>query len=273
MAFGKITASALALLISGTMTIIANVPAYAAKTPTSLVTDARMKHTLYDPDQVYEVVGSYGYHTMLQFAKDEQIKVVSLGDTLSWETVPYKNLLFMKPVEPNASTNLTVVTTKRIYHFNLRSTTDTSQMTFNVQFVYPNDEDMIVADNPAAAGADGSLGSGAQGLQSGLQDNLNYSSSGDKEAIKLIHAFDDGRFTYFQFVPGTEPAEAYVVYPDGSEARTNLRRYGKYYVMDRVAQLITLRNNNAVLCVSNDANPLKLPQGPAMNDPFAGESK
>lgn len=258
------------LLISLTGIVVIN-PAFAEKSPTSLATDSRMKHTLYDPNQVYEIKGSYGYHTVLQFATDEMIKVVSLGDSIAWESVHYRNMLFMKPVEPDAATNLTVVTNKRTYHFDLSSTTDKSQMTFNVQFVYPNDEDLEVLPT----GADGGSGrdSNSNDGVGGARDNLNYSSSGDKEVIRLVHAFDDGKFTYFQFAAGTEPAEAWRVYPDGSEARVNLHRDGKYYVMEGVGQLITLRNNDAVLCVSNDANPLHLPAKPALNDPFAGEGK
>ncbi|VVE41357.1 P-type conjugative transfer protein VirB9 [Pandoraea horticolens] len=41
---------------------LASVPARAAKLPHSLVTDHRVKQVPYDPNQVYEIVGTYGYN-------------------------------------------------------------------------------------------------------------------------------------------------------------------------------------------------------------------
>ncbi|WP_033483256.1 TrbG/VirB9 family P-type conjugative transfer protein, partial [Xanthomonas citri] len=92
-------------LIAGTSISLAWVPAHAAKLPHSLVTDDRVKQVPYDPNQVYEIVGTYGYQTSIEFANDETVKVVTLGDSIAWQTVPYQNRLFLKPVEPNAATN------------------------------------------------------------------------------------------------------------------------------------------------------------------------
>lgn len=212
-----------------------------------------MKQVPYDPNQVYEVVGNYGYQTMIQFGRGELVKVVALGDTIAWEPVVYKDRLFLKPVEKNATTNLTVITTQHTYYFHLTSTTDGSKATYLVRFRYPHDRDngLIVAGQGTQTSATDSV--------SIRDENLNYGVSGDTRAIHLQHVFDDGRFTFFQFEPGTDVPEFWVVLPDGSEARANVHRDGKYFVVERVAQMFTLRRGNAVLCVSNEANPLVLP--------------
>ncbi|WP_374728565.1 P-type conjugative transfer protein VirB9 [Caballeronia hypogeia] len=225
------------------------VPAYAAKSPHSVVTDDRVKQVPYDPNQVYEIVGTYGYQTSIEFANDETVKVVSLGDSIAWQTVPYQNRIFLKPVEPNAATNLTVITDKRTYYFKLNSSRSRASMTFLVRFVYPN------ANTNTYAGASGSRRA-SNGLDSSRL-NLDYGTSGDKTAIALSRAFDDGQFTYFLFDQNAEIPSVYTVGPDGTESIVNTRREGQYLVVERTASLFTLRNGNSHLCVQNNANPYR----------------
>lgn len=70
---------------------------------------------------MHEIVGTYGYQTSIEFAQDEKLRVVSLGDTIAWQTVPYQDRPPLKPVEPSAATTLTVLTDKRTYYFTLTS--------------------------------------------------------------------------------------------------------------------------------------------------------
>lgn len=228
--------------------VLSLVPVHASKTPRSLATDSRVKQVLYDPSQVYEIVGTYGYQTSVEFALDEKVKVVSLGDSIAWQTVPYQNRLFLKPVEPNAATNLTVITDKRTYYFTLTSAKKPAPMTFLVRFVYANAHitipdranDVPQPSEPVPA-----------------RRNLDYGTSGDRTVIPLTRVFDDGQFTYFLFDPGAEIPSVYTVGPDGTESIVNTRREGAYLVVERMASLFTLRNGNAHLCVQNNANPYK----------------
>src|SRR4051812_12263930 len=109
---------------------------YAAKTPNSLITDHRVKQVMFDPNQVYEVIGNYGYQTTLEFGAAEKIKVAAVGDTIAWQVVPYMNRLFIKPVEANATTNMTVITDQHTYYFRLRGAKNARDATFLVRFVY-----------------------------------------------------------------------------------------------------------------------------------------
>ncbi|QKV55688.1 P-type conjugative transfer protein VirB9 (plasmid) [Comamonas antarctica] len=222
-------------------------PAHAAKTPRPLAADDRVKQVLYDPNQVYEIVGTYGYQTSVEFAADEKVKVVSLGDTIAWQTVPYQNRLFLKPVEPNAATNLTVLTDKRTYYFTLTSARKQAGMTFLVRFVYPGASVAVAASTQEPKRS--------VTLAEPSSRNSDYATSGDKTAIPLRRAYDDGQFTYFLFDQGAEIPSVYTVGPDGSESIVNTRREGHYLVVERMASLFTLRNGTAHLCVQNNALP------------------
>jgi type IV secretion system protein VirB9 len=190
---------------------------YAAKTPHSLITDYRVKQVTYDPNQVFQLVGTYGYQTAIEFAQDEMIKVVTLGDSIAWQTVPYRNRLFIKPVERKAQTNMTVITDKRTYYFKLDSTHATAGITFLVRFHYPDKR--MQTGQPEQ-----------QVLSDMANVNMDYGTYGDKKTIALKRAFDDGQFTYFLFDQETDIPAIYVVGQDGTESIVNTRREGQYMV-------------------------------------------
>jgi type IV secretion system protein VirB9 len=211
---------------------------------------------MYDPNQVYEIRGTYGYQTSLEFGSDETVKVVTLGDTIAWQTVPYNNRVFLKPVEPNAATNLTIITDKHTYYFMLSSGRLSKDTTFLVRFRYPN-----AASNRISQ----SSGSSQQSTKESkgfdpASLNLDYSTSGNKRAIPLSRVFDDGQFTFFKFDDNTEIPSIYTVGKDGTEAVVNTRREGSYIVVERTTDLFTLRNGADHLCVKNNEGSTHLTQ-------------
>ena len=106
----------------------------AAQEPRPGASDPRLKWVVYNEREVIEVLGHYGFQTLVQFGSSEEVTDVSLGDGLAWQVdIPArKNLLFLKPVEDYAATNLTVLTTRpaldgsgeltRVYVFSLVAT-------------------------------------------------------------------------------------------------------------------------------------------------------
>ncbi len=222
--------------------------ALAAKTPASLATDHRVKQVVFDPNQVVEITGTYGFQTSIEFSHEERIKVVSLGDTIAWQTVPYQNRLFLKPVEPNATTNLTVLTDKRTYYFRLSSARTSAAQTYLVRFIYPNAAWRL----PSGAASPGPVAGKTPG-GSGARLNRLYGTAGRRDAFGLVEVFDDGQFTYFLFADGSEIPAVYAVGNDGSESIVSTRREGDYLVVERTGRLFTLRNGMAHLCVRNEA--------------------
>lgn len=240
----RVTAIALAI----SMGAIA-LPTQAAKLPTSLMTDSRVKQVPFDPNQVYELVGTYNYQTSIEFETDEMVKVVALGDTIAWQTVTYENRLFLKPVEDNAKTNLTVITSKRTYYFQLNSSKSQKSQSYLVRFVYPGSR-VTSFGEPEARPKPAYTASASE-------PNINYGYAGDKDAIGVTAAMDDGEFTKFLLKKGADMPQVYMVMPDGTESLVNKRREGDYIVIERTGSMFVLRDGNSHVCVENLANPYK----------------
>jgi type IV secretion system protein VirB9 len=99
-----------------------------------VTTDNRIKTFVYNPNEVYTVVINYGYQTNIEFSKGEEVETLSIGDTYSWKITPVGRRLFIKPLEEDVNTNMTVVTNKRTYQFDVVS-----------KSMEPNDVDMELA--------------------------------------------------------------------------------------------------------------------------------
>lgn len=230
--------------------------AYAEKRPQPLTSDQRIRQVMYSPNEVYEIVGTYGFQTTIEFAQDEDVRIASIGDSIGWQVVPMGSRVFAKPVEDKATTNLTVVTNKRVYYFYLMSSRNQAKeaTTYLVRFVY----DQGVSSYPAAnASPSAGTSSASPRLAKEPTDyNFDYAISGDK-AIELKLAFDDGQFTYLLFAKTTDLPAVFSVDKDGRESLVNSRIEGRYVVIERVASQYTLRNGAVTACLYNKSRPLQ----------------
>lgn len=108
----------------------------------SITTDNRIKTYIYNPNEVYLLVLHYGFQSHIEFSSGEEISTISLGDSYAWKMTPLGNRLFMKPLEKNIRTNMTVITNKRIYQFDLVAKEigddeDERDLVYVVRFYYP----------------------------------------------------------------------------------------------------------------------------------------
>ncbi len=89
--------------------------AFAEEAPRSGRFDVRVRELSYRPDEVVSVNGSYGVSTAIVLGDDEKIETLALGDSVAWKVEPNKrgNIIFVKPVDKDAFSNLNVVTSKR----------------------------------------------------------------------------------------------------------------------------------------------------------------
>ena len=101
--------------------------------------DPRLVELKYDPAKVVVIEGRTNVQATIAFAEDELIENVAIGDSASWQITPNKraNLLFVKPLQPRASTNMTVVTDKRTYLFDLVAKAG-SEPLYVLRFTYPD---------------------------------------------------------------------------------------------------------------------------------------
>jgi len=235
------------------------VSAIAEKLPQPGPTDSRIRTVVYNPRDVIRITGHYGYQTLVQFANYEEIKNISIGDSLAWQVVRPKeqhNLLFVKPIENNAQTNLTVVTIlpsqtgngtieQRIYNFALEARKTTSANDPNQAWTIQFEAAQAATQRNAVIGRPGI---GNNGDPTGW--NFNYTFAGDKAQVP-VKVFDNGEFTYFQFDKDTDTPAIFLVAKDRSESLVNSVRQGDYLVVHRRGRQFTLRNGNLVTCIFN----------------------
>jgi type IV secretion system protein VirB9 len=225
--------------------------ASAAQTPASGRLDPRVTSVVYQPNNVVRVFATYGISTMIIFDEDEKFETVALGDTESWDVVPTDkgNILFVKPKARQVSTNMNVVTTKRIYYLELNDyAPEDGRQVFGIRFVYPQKDINALLRKEAEARV-------ANPNMAGIDKaniNIDYSFSGDGK-LKPSMVFDDGKKTFFRF-GATVPA-IFAVNADFSETLRNFRREGEYIVVDGTATQYTLRVGNQWTCIFNLRKP------------------
>jgi type IV secretion system protein VirB9 len=233
---------------------------HAAQTPRAGAIDPRIRTVDFDPDQVVLLKGYFGYQMMLEFAPDERIENVSIGDALAWLVTPNRkaNLLFLKPVTADASTNMTVVTDRRRYAFELsarKAPARTADMAFVVRFLYPADPAPVLVEAPPPPPL------------APERRNAAYTYTGSRAALPSL-VFDDGQFTYFQW-PDSAPTPAlFLLAADGSESLANFGVRDGYVVVEQLAQRFVLRNGADVTTVINEGwrEPSPGPDAPRPHD-------
>ena len=100
--------------------------------------DNRLQTLVFDENVVVRIDGKVKVQTTIKFAPDEVIENVAIGDSAAWQVQPNKaqSILFVKPLDPVARTNMTVVTDKRTYLFDLVASPRNSAL-YVLQFRYP----------------------------------------------------------------------------------------------------------------------------------------
>lgn len=108
----------------------------------SLTTDSRIKTYIYNPNEVFLLVLHFGFQSHIEFASNEEIKTITVGDTYAWKITPLANRLFIKPLEKNMRTNMTILTNKRTYQFDIVSREledgEEKDLVYLIRFYYPN---------------------------------------------------------------------------------------------------------------------------------------
>ena len=216
---------------------------HAAEAPRPGFGDPHIQSVAYDPDKVVLLRGVLGYQMMLEFSPDERLESVSIGDSLGWQVTPNRNanLLFLKPIDRNAITNMNVVTSQRRYSFELRVASKgarTAAAPYVVRFVYPQ----VAIATPLPARPD----------PPPEERNLAYAITGSAENTP-VRIFDDGRMTYFAWAPQASVPAIFAVTADGRESLVNSGVRDGYTVVEQLAPRFVLRNGKQVATVTNQA--------------------
>ena len=152
--------------------------------------------------------------------------------------------LAVKPQAPGIQTNLTIYTTKHIYHMLLRSRGSHAMQ--EVEFYYPDELMTAMKTADSAAKTQQDAAADPPGDDSGnvvkvanvdpAQLNFAYTVGGANVPWKPIRAFDDGSHVYIQMPPGMKSSEApaLLVNAGSGTQMVNYRVKGNYYVVDRL---------------------------------------
>jgi type IV secretion system protein VirB9 len=203
------------------------VPAIAQVRPEPGQGNPHLQTVDYHADQVVLLETAPGYQLTVGLAADEQIESVAVGDSVSWQISASndRNHLFIKALHPDASTNMTVVTTTRLYAFDLVALTGPSlSMPYTVQFHYPVHDRSSDVQGPSSPGP--VVG--------------RYELHGD-HALRPSGIMDDGVHTYIEWSADTALPATYVRDENDVETLANGEMRDGLYVVDGVHDRLIFR--------------------------------
>ena len=242
------------LLSASTLAGWPAVPAAAATVPPVGKVDARIRVVPYNPDDVVTLRGHVGYQIHLQWAEGEEFVNLGSGDNGAFDVGAERNHFFIKPKEAHASTNLTVLTNRRVYHFDyaVSATAPTGaaarRMVYSIRFTYPEDDARLAAAAREREQTEARMRQAA----ADRPRNTDYWFCGSS-SLKPMSAYDDGVQTRLRFQARSEFPAMFVQNDDGTESLLNFNIEEDEVVIHRVARRFVLRRGNLVGCVVNQS--------------------
>jgi type IV secretion system protein VirB9 len=210
--------------------------------------DSRIKTYVYSENEVFRLVVHYGYQTSIEFADGEEMQTISVGNNYAWQLTPVGRRLFIKPLEENILTNMTILTNKRSYQFEIQSKllsyTIDEELVYVVRFFYPDENfdtgrpviDSVKSEEP---------------IPVIKPFNFNYTLSGGDDKIAPIKVFDDGTNTFFKFDSGVDIPK--FEYKKGNKYKElQPRRRSDFIILNTIAKEFRLTRNDIIISVYNE---------------------
>lgn len=203
--------------------------------------DERLTQRLYNPDEVVRIDGRMGVQATVAFADEEHIENVAIGDSESWQITPNKraNLLFVKPLAAAARTNMTVVTDKHTYYFDLIAGPRANPL-YALKFTYPAEPKPANAGAPAVALTDAERAAMDAEPVDPAQLNFAWVTKGPPKLLPQ-RLYDDGEMTYAVWAKDVPVPAILVTNEKGDEGPVNFSVRGETIVIDGVPSRIVLR--------------------------------
>ncbi|MFT4718456.1 MAG: type IV secretion system protein VirB9 [Rickettsiales bacterium] len=258
------------------------ISSYSFSEEIPVTTDSRIKTLVYNVNEIHQLKFHYGYQSYIEFAESEKIETISIGESFAWRLTPMGQRLFVRPLEVSAHTNMTIITNKRTYHFDIRSGEYDGkideELVYVVRFYYPEVLEEVVR-TPAIKAANlqrpdkkrAALKPKFEGLPSkrsiygrvdkryseilkgGSQRNFDYKIIGESYDIMPKKVFNDKNRTYLQFKNGNLVIPSiFAVDIFGNERPLNYIIEDDFVVVETVELQFSLRLSNSLLCLFND---------------------
>jgi len=237
-------------MIRASATVLAFTLAFGATAPAQA--DARLSQVMYDETKVFRLNGKVNVQASIVFGDDEVIENVAIGNSQTWQVTPNKraNILFVKPLEARATTNLTVVTSKRTYLFDLVASPSAKPL-YVLRFEYPPEPEKPVETQ--LAGGSGTVADAAEdSIEAVDPSDLNFAWSGEgDENLLPRQTFDDGNATFLTWPEGTAVPAILVTNAEGTEGPVNFTVRDDVIVIDGVPRTIVLRSGEDTATLTN----------------------
>jgi len=247
--------------------------------------DPRLVERLYNPDEVVRIDGKAGVQATIRFDEDEHIENVAIGDSLKWQVTPNKraNLLFVKPLAERAATNMTVVTDRHTYLFDLIASPTNRNPVYVFAFTYPEEpEDVQQAEGDGAATPPGEAPTAIE-LAAATDPyavvdpavlNFAWATRGDHNLLPQ-RIYDDGNATFMTWPAGTSMPAILIKDQKGAEGPVNYAVRGEVIVVEGVPHEIVLRAGEDSAVLTNQG-PVRAPRpqqpAPALAQAQAGSN-
>ncbi|WP_048886402.1 TrbG/VirB9 family P-type conjugative transfer protein [Aurantiacibacter atlanticus] len=225
--------------------------------------DPRLVERLYDPTQIVRIVGKTNVQTTIRFGDDEQIENVAVGDSQAWQVTPNRraNLLFVKPLAPRASTNMTVVTNRHTYLFDLVANPATREPLYILTFTYPveieteDEETQLAEASPQVQPNAIEMAAATDDFAVLDPEQLNYNWSSTGTASLLpAEVYDNGEATFLSWPAGRAMPAILLKNHEGNEGPVNFAVRGDIIVLDLVPGEIILRSGGDVAILTNQGD-------------------
>lgn len=219
----------------------------AESVPASKGVDSRIQSVKYNPSDVVKIYAKAGIATHIILNSDETYQTHAFGDSEAWQFSNVGSHIFIKPKVENGSTNLVVVTDRRVYNFYVQYS---KKDTFQVQFTYPEQ----IAERAKQKDAQLMLASFKTRFE-GKRINLAYKMKGSP-VVAPVNVWDDGTFTYFKFGNNTDLPAIYALGKNDDESLYNRTVFGQkndVIMVHGVSPKWRLRIGAYALDVVNDA--------------------
>jgi len=252
------------LVLSSLALMLLAVPVVALEVPRGADQDNRVRFVNYQPYNITRIVGTLRSSVQVEFAADEEVAHVALGNTVAWEVAPAGHILFLKPRENQPLTNISVVTTrrdgsKRSYQMELTvregSISAGENTYFYVKYRYPADEAerrRLEAEAKARAAQAGFANEVLSIHEQYGPRNWKYSAQGSV-AIEPQAVYDNGKVTTFAFTGNQEMPAIYIENSDGTESLVPKTVQGDLVLVHAISRKFILRRGSDTLCIFNEA--------------------
>ena len=210
--------------------------------------DARVREVEYREGEVVRLAAVVGYHIHLELERGETFVALGAGDAAAVDIAAEGRHVMLKPKAERVATNLTLVSSRRVYHFEYRTyeaQPPTQAAIFALRFRYPVARDEVT---PAATLAFSSVSTPV--VTAAAEEatpvvpvravNEAYWYRGSPW-LRPVAVTDDGVQTRVTFSDRGEWPAIFVRNADGTESLVNFHAEGTTAVLHRVAPAFVLR--------------------------------